>query len=323
MRFQRNPRNPYRDRKFARYDYVILVIVGVLFATFILVVGTHGYQSTNRKLKGLAGYDNGGQVLDGKSEPHIEPRVTEILNTLQLPSNDVDDGIRLKIMTFNLRYASASDGPNSWMYRKDHLIDIINRYHPVVMGTQEGLHDQLNEIHQRLISGYKKFGVEREPNGEYEAIFYDTQIVERLDGGNFWLSDTPEIGGTPAWGAGCVRLTTWCKFRLKATNQHFYFFNTQFDHVSKKARINSAALIWKKIQEITLPHDPVFVVGDFNTYRYTDTYKYLSTDIGANFAEAWKTAKKKIGTISYTYHGWAGKNKAEEATSTVAAMHID
>ncbi|CAK4076646.1 unnamed protein product [Aphanomyces euteiches] len=231
----------------------------------------------------------------------------------------------MSVMTFNLRFAGANDGWNGWDYRKDHLIELINRYKPTVMGTQEGLKDQLAEIHSKLLGNYERFGVEREPNGEFEQIFYDADKVTKLDGGNYWLSDNPEVPNQKAWDAPCVRMVTWCRFQIKATKQEFVFINTQFDHMSERSRIKSSELIWKRIQEEWSLDMPIFLVGDFNTYRYTSVYKYLTTEEGPNLAEAWKTADKTIGDVSYTYHGWAGvDNDGEKAPNVVrAANHID
>ena len=69
----------------------------------------------------------------------------------QLRAHNPQPGMPLKIMTFNLRYANTEDGPRGWIYRKDHVIDIINRYHPAIMGTQEGLADQLDDIDVRVM----------------------------------------------------------------------------------------------------------------------------------------------------------------------------
>ncbi|EQC42490.1 hypothetical protein SDRG_00223 [Saprolegnia diclina VS20] len=230
----------------------------------------------------------------------------------------------LAIMTFNLRFAGANDGYNSWDYRKQHVYDLVDRYHPVIMGTQEGLKDQLAELHANLAGNYERFGVEREPNGEFEQIFYDADVLERVDGDNYWLSDTPEVPHETAWGAPCVRMVTWCRFRLKATRQEFIFINTQFDHRSEESRIKSAALIWDRIQSFDASL-PVFVVGDFNTYRHTSVYSYLTSEDGANLAEAWQTADHTIGDVSYTYHGWAGvDNDGEKVADVVRAEnHID
>lgn len=60
----------------------------------------------------------------------------------------------MKIMTFNLRFENDRDGPNSWVFRRDLVIQLINRYAPSIPGTQEGtcsqiwyLRDHLPEYH--------------------------------------------------------------------------------------------------------------------------------------------------------------------------------
>ncbi|TMW63771.1 hypothetical protein Poli38472_002712 [Pythium oligandrum] len=233
--------------------------------------------------------------------------------------------LNLKIMTFNLRFAGGNDGFNGWRFRKDHVADIINRYHPAIMGTQEGLKDQLAELKELLTHPYERYGVEREVDGEFEQIFYDTTIVEFLEGGNFWLSETPDKPHTKGWDAACVRLVTWCKFRLLATKQEFYFFNTQLDHVGATSRAQGSKLLWDRMQEITKTADaPLFLMGDFNTYRHTSTYSYFTRDAdGPQLLEAWPEADEKIGTVSYTYHGWAGVDNDGERGAVVAANHID
>ncbi|TDH70802.1 hypothetical protein CCR75_005535 [Bremia lactucae] len=231
--------------------------------------------------------------------------------------------LRLKIMTFNLRFAGTSDGHNGWQYRKDHVADLIDRYHPVLMGTQEGLKAQLLELEGLLKMPYERFGVEREKNGEFEQIFYDPTVLERLDDGNFWLSEKPDTSGIKGWDANCVRMVTWGKFRIHATQQELFFFNTQLDHVGRTARAEGSRLLSQRIQLIA-GNAPVFLVGDFNTYRYASTYKYFtSQEDGPHFYEAWPAAEKQIGNVSYTYHGWAGVKNDGEKTAVRAANHID
>jgi endonuclease/exonuclease/phosphatase family metal-dependent hydrolase len=164
-------------------------------------------------------------------------------------------------------------------------------------------------------------------NGEYEQIFYDSQIVAFLEGGNFWLSESPDTPYTQGWDAACVRLVTWAKFRLRATQQEFYFFNTQLDHVGATSRAEGSRLLWDRIQKITkTPDAPLFLVGDFNTYRHTETYSYFTSkkiEKGPQLLEAWPEAKERIGTVSFTYHGWAGIHNDGERGATPAEMHID
>ena len=63
------------------------------------------------------------------------------------PSLSADDS--LKVMTFNLRYASNSK-PNAWPDRLPHMADIIKKSNPDIFGTQEGKFYQLNELNAEI-----------------------------------------------------------------------------------------------------------------------------------------------------------------------------
>ena len=51
----------------------------------------------------------------------------------------------LKIMSFNLRYASDRK-PNSWPERRPVMKECIQKANPDIFGTQEGLYHQLKDI---------------------------------------------------------------------------------------------------------------------------------------------------------------------------------
>ena len=48
----------------------------------------------------------------------------------------------IKVMTFNIRYASAF-GANSWPKRRAGVVEVIREKKADLIGTQEGLHHQL------------------------------------------------------------------------------------------------------------------------------------------------------------------------------------
>jgi endonuclease/exonuclease/phosphatase family metal-dependent hydrolase len=141
---------------------------------------------------------------------------------------------------------------------------------------------------------YERFGVEREENGEFEQIFYDAAVLERLDHGDFWLSEEPDTPGTQGWDAACVRMVTWGKFRLRATRQELFVFNTQLDHVGPKSREEGSKLLWERIQQIS-GDAPLFLMGDFNTYRHTSTYSYFtSQELGPQRPSRLATCRTRI-----------------------------
>ena len=111
------------------------------------------------------------------------------------------------------------------------ICDQINFMSPDVLGTQEVLHGQLQDMLERL-DGYGYIGVGRDDGataGEYAAIFYKQDKVRLLDSGNFWLSETPDRPGL-GWDAACVRICTWGRFtgQTATDDDAFYFFNLHF-----------------------------------------------------------------------------------------------
>ncbi len=180
------------------------------------------------------------------------------------------------VMSFNIRYDNPNDGENWWKYRKDKVAQLIQFYDTDILGLQEVLKGQLDDLEERLPS-YEYFGVGRDDGktkGEYSPVLYNTEKFELLENGTFWLSKTPDVPGSKDWDAAITRICTWAKFRDKQTEQEFYFFNTHFDHRGVEAREQSAALIAQKISEIA-GNTPGILTGDFNAAPTTVAYQNL------------------------------------------------
>lgn len=170
-----------------------------------------------------------------------------------------------KVMTYNIRNSHAADGINRWERRKDTWINLVRKVDPDILGTQEVLSDQLRYIRKKM-PDYTAHGVGRndgKTKGEYSAIFYKKAKYDMTKGGNFWLSETPDIPGTKSWDAAITRICSWVQLREKNTGKSFFVFNTHFDHKGKEARRNSARLIRHYIDSLA-GNDPVVVTGDFN-----------------------------------------------------------
>ncbi len=171
----------------------------------------------------------------------------------------------LNIMTFNIRYNNPSDSPNHWAARKDKVSSQILFQDADIVGVQEALNDQANDLKQRM-PAYGFAGVGRDDGkekGEYSAIFYKRERLELLESKTFWLSTTPNVPGSKGWDAAITRIVTWAKFKDKATGKIFFHFNTHFDHMGQEARRQSAHLLLQKVQEIA-GKTPTIVTGDFN-----------------------------------------------------------
>lgn len=171
----------------------------------------------------------------------------------------------LTVMTFNIRYGTASDGENSWQNRRDLLVETVKKYQPDILGTQEGLDFQLEYIQERLGDGYAWFGVARDADGtgEHAAVFYRKDRLTPVESGNFWISERPSIPGTKSWGSHHNRVTTWARFADRASGRQFVYFNTHLDNGSEEARQEGARMLAERAAATPAPY-PVIITGDFN-----------------------------------------------------------
>ena len=133
----------------------------------------------------------------------------------------------VRVMSYNIRYATASDGENIWDKRKDFLAETIRAFDPDLLGTQETLARQRDDLAARLDG-------------------YDVLAAGRDDG---------RRAGSKSWDSSLPRMVSWVKLRDRTDpeGRPIAFFNTHFDHRGPKARIESARLLRRKIEEKELP----------------------------------------------------------------------
>lgn len=203
------------------------------------------------------------------------------LATASLPVPEAGrQGTSLRVMTFNIRYGTAEDGENAWPKRRVLLMETIRTNAPDVLGLQEALRSQLDEI-GATFGQYGEIGVGRDDGkqaGEYAAILYDKGRLEATESGTFWLSDTPEVPGSASWGNHVTRIVTWAHFKDRVGGRPFYVFNTHWDHESQPSRERSAALLRERIRTRGVGADPVLVMGDFNVGEDNPAFQALMGD---------------------------------------------
>ena len=182
----------------------------------------------------------------------------------------------LAVMTFNIRYGTANDGENRWENRTDLVFDVVRRHDPDIVGLQEALRFQIDEMLAALPE-YGEIGVGRDDGkmlGEYSAILYRKDRLRVVQSNTFWFSDTPGTPGSASWGNRIPRICTWGRFVHKASGKAFYMFNVHLDHQSQPSRERSAVLLAQRIAGRELPA-PVIVTGDFNAAEDNPAVQYL------------------------------------------------
>lgn len=176
----------------------------------------------------------------------------------------------LKVMTYNIRLDTASDGENAWPMRKDLVFSQIWFYDPDIFGIQEATPNQVTDISEVLLT-YEMVGIGRDGVGKGEAsniLFKKDRFILKQTK-TFWLSDTPDQI-SKGWDAALNRICTYAQLEDKKTSKTIWVFNTHLDHIGELARTNGLQLILSKIKEVNINNNPVILMGDFNSEPSTN-----------------------------------------------------
>lgn len=257
--------------------------------------------------------------------PTLLLALTTALSCAGRPAADAaspDDALR--VMTFNVRYGTASDGEDAWPHRRAQLLRVVADHDPAVLGLQEALKFQVDEIRDVMDEPGALVGVGRDDGveaGEYSAILYDRGRLSLLDQGTFWLSDTPTVPSSTSWGNRIPRIATWARFRDAATDLSFYVLNTHWDHESQNARERSAAAIMDWIADHAAGQ-PVLVMGDFNAGEENPAFTALvgarAERRGVRLRDTFRAVHPDAGEVG-TYHGFRGERTGEKIDGILAS----
>jgi endonuclease/exonuclease/phosphatase family metal-dependent hydrolase len=184
---------------------------------------------------------------------------------------DVD----LRVMSFNVRLGVADDGEDSWSNRKELLARTARAFDPDLLGTQETYDFQAVYLLEQL-PGREYVGWPRQPDspdGEECGILYRASRFEKLDAGQFWLSETPDVPASKSWDSSLPRIVTWVELKDKRRpGAALVYFNTHFDHRGHEARLQSSRLLRRRLGQ---EKGPWIVTGDFNTAEASPPYVAL------------------------------------------------
>ncbi|MBC7187295.1 MAG: endonuclease/exonuclease/phosphatase family protein [Calditrichaeota bacterium] len=245
------------------------------------------------------------------------------------------EGLELGLMTFNIRHGTADDGPNSWPQRRHLVVQLLQQNGADVVGLQEALHFQLQEICQAL-PHYACVGVGRDDGaeaGEFAALLYRKDRLAVEESGTFWFSDTPEVPGSMSWGNQIPRICTWARLRHRRTCMAFSVFNVHLDHVSQRSRERSVQLLAERIS-MHSPTAPVFVLGDLNAGPHNPVVAFLkgsaklATDEGGQVSnpfplvDTYRAIHADTSAIG-TYHAFTGDRSGAKIDYIFAAPGVN
>jgi endonuclease/exonuclease/phosphatase family metal-dependent hydrolase len=210
-------------------------------------------------------------------------------------------------MTFNLLFDNGEEGPAAWNRRRDLVVEIIRRYRPHILGTQEGKQWQLAFIEERLSPEYIMIAPDRlwDDDGQYPTLFFSTDDMDLVGADEFWLSRTPRVHKSKDWESAFPRMMNYGCFRDRLSGDEFVALVTHLDHVSDEARLEQARIIGRWMASRS---EPCIIMGDFNDGPGSPVHRVLSGGY-REMVDTWQALSKEEGEKSMTRHDFRGNPK--------------
>lgn len=207
----------------------------------------------------------------------------------------------MRVMTFNLRFENDTDGDNAWVFRRELAAAVISRWRPDILGTQEGKRDQLLFLAAALPEyGLYMPGREMDETIQCPTLFFRKSSVKVLDGGEFWLSETPGVRLSKSWDSAFPRMMSWARVSMVQGRRRFITAVTHLDHLGAVARLEQGSMMAHWVNRQTLP---VVLMGDFNDAPGSPVHELLTR---SRLHDAWLTAGKKDSQAFFTRHRFDG-----------------
>jgi endonuclease/exonuclease/phosphatase family metal-dependent hydrolase len=236
------------------------------------------------------------------------------------------DPPRLRVTSFNIRYENPNDGDDSWSRRKEMVAHCIRAANPDLLGIQEGLVAQVEYLTGQL-KRYRTIGVGRDDGmriGELSAIFINSERLNVVESGTFWLSETPDKPGSRSWDSSLSRIVTWAKLSFKDhPDRSFYFLNTHWDHRGQQARLESAKLMREWMRK-KAGNSPVILTGDFNCPETSAPMRTLIRGVGDDgpWTDTYRQLHSKVEDDEATFHGFRGTRKGSRIDFILHSPHF-
>lgn len=187
----------------------------------------------------------------------------------------------IRVLTYNiLCRVCVKEEYDPWEIRVAHLRQLVERYDPDLIGSQElgGWQD----IEEYLPEGniYAPVTFEFGPWTYADAaLFYRQEKYEVMDSGQFWLSPTPHLPFGFAWKPlSAPRYITWAYLRDRTSGFSFLFMNTHFDN-NPPNKDTCAPIVFETFSKYAA-RMPIIFTGDFNTNPTHDRYGILQHGYG-------------------------------------------
>ncbi|MBC2714505.1 MAG: endonuclease/exonuclease/phosphatase family protein [Desulfobacteraceae bacterium] len=209
----------------------------------------------------------------------------------------------MRIMTFNLRFENDRDGENAWINRRELVVEIIDRYQPAILGTQEGKWTQLTYLRDQLPE-YEIVMPGRTPDKKIQCptLFFRKKDCTIEAGRDFWLSKTPDVHLSKDWDSAFPRMISLARIRIEKSYRKIIAAVTHLDNIGVEARFQQAKIISKWADQ---QKSPIILMGDFNDDPASRAHDVLTLP-KTRLCDTWEMIQGSECEESYTHHGFSG-----------------
>ena len=210
--------------------------------------------------------------------------------------------LKLRIITFNLRFENDTDGPHAWKFRKRAVIELIKEYAPSILGTQEGRPAQLDFLTHSLSDYIANIPSSRridDATCQFPTLYFRNDLFDIVESDEFWLSLTPSVHRSKDWGSAFPRMINFARLIPKGTNESFWVAVTHLDNKNAFARQMQAGMIVDWVQKRT---GNIILMGDFNERPGSNVHRLLTSHL----IDTWEAVNMPEDRDSFTYHGFTG-----------------
>lgn len=209
----------------------------------------------------------------------------------------------MKCMTFNLRFQNDRDGENAWEYRKDLVVEVVERHRPSLLGTQEGMRVQLDYLVDRLHE-YRMHCPGRiwDETCQYPTLYYRAERFRVREGGELWLSRTPSVHRSKDWDSAFPRMMSYALMEDLIRGKLFWTVVTHLDHLGGQARVEQGRLMGRWMEGKA---GPFIVMGDFNDTPHSPVHRILASD-QTGLRDSWLVLGRDDDEGSMTHHDFKG-----------------
>ena len=210
--------------------------------------------------------------------------------------------MELCLISCNIRFDNPADGQNSWPHRREYLASTLLKHHPVLIASQEGRIQQLNELKDSL-ENFDIVDQHRSWIGErmYPTFFIHHSHFEYLSSGDLWLSETPDIAGSRSFESTFPRLMTWTKLQVKENKTNLLIINTHLDHIKAETRQEQVKVLCHEIKRIWDKQSALIIMGDFNDSPDSKVRDIINSEFELN--DAWKLFNSQEETSHHSFKG--------------------